>query len=220
MTNLVSRDSKDSPAPPIHVVYFDLGNVLLGFDHGIACRNLAALFGTDEATMRRFVFDDGLEDRYERGEIDTPTFHGLLCERFQRRPALSDVRLAAADIFHPLPATIAVVSQLKGAGYTTGILSNTCEAHWEFARGGRFRFLNDLFDHIVLSYEVKSMKPEPEIYRAAIEKAGCPAESIFFMDDRHENVAGARAAGIRAVHFEHGHRLAEDLRRHGLRFNF
>lgn len=215
-----SRPTVESEGASIDVVLFDLGNVLLAFDHGIACRNLATLLGTDAETIRREVFASGLEDRYERGEFDTAGFHRWLCERFSARPSIDQVRRAASDIFTMRCDTVSILAQLKGAGIRTGVLSNTCEAHWSFVTDGRYRFLRDLVDHVVLSYEVRSMKPEPEIYRAAIEMVGVPAERIFFMDDRPENVRGAIEVGIRAVPFVDGATLAEELRRCGLKFNY
>ena len=45
------------------------------------------------------------------------------------------------------------------------------------------------------------MKPDREIYDAAIQSAGVAPDEIFFMDDRIENVQAANAAGLDAVHF-------------------
>lgn len=204
----------------IQMVYFDLGNVLLGFDHGLGCQQLAQLYNTDAQQVRDLVFGQGLEDRYERGEISTQEFYETLCDSFGARPELAAVKYAAANIFHVRYDTVPIVSMLKGTGMRTGILSNTCEAHWHYVIDGRYRFLNDLFDHVVLSYEARSMKPDPTIYEVAIAEARCAPEEIFFMDDRAENVEGARAMGIDAVLFTHGAQLAEDLRQRGLRFNY
>lgn len=202
------------------MIYFDLGNVLLGFDHSIGCRQLAELYQTDEASVRARVFEQGLEDQYERGEISTSEFHQILCEDFGCQPELAAVKHAAASIFHVRYDTVPIVSMLKGTGMRTGILSNTCEAHWHYVIDGRYRFLNDLFDHVVLSYEARSMKPDPRIYEVAIAQAGCAPEEIFFMDDRVENVEGARAMGIDAVLFTDGPQLARDLRLRGVKFNY
>ena len=47
---------------------------------------------------------------------------------------------------------------------------------------------------VVLSYEVKAMKPARSIYDFATQQAGVPAERIFFTDDRLDNIAGAKEA--------------------------
>ena len=56
---------------PISMVYFDLGNVLLKFDHEQSCRNLGKLFHVPAPDVRNFVFESGLEDQYETGELST-----------------------------------------------------------------------------------------------------------------------------------------------------
>ena len=76
------------------------------------------------------------------------------------------------------------------------------------------------FDEFVLSYEVRSMKPERKIYDEAIQKAGVPASEIFFCDDRPDNVAGALAAGLDAVQYHTVKQLGEELYVRGVRMNY
>ena len=54
-------------------------------------------------------------------------------------------------------------------------------------------------------------KPEPAIYRRALDILGGPAERILFIDDRAENVAGAAEAGMKAIRFEGADALRRDL---------
>jgi HAD superfamily hydrolase (TIGR01509 family) len=54
-------------------------------------------------------------------------------------------------------------------------------------------------------------KPEPAIYRRALDILGRPAERILFIDDRAENVAGAAAVGIKAIRFESAEALRREL---------
>ena len=55
--------------------------------------------------------------------------------------------------------------------------------------------LDDWFRQIVLSYEVRGMKPEPLIYEASERQAGCLGGQIFFTDDRADNIAAAARRG-------------------------
>jgi HAD superfamily hydrolase (TIGR01509 family) len=80
--------------------------------------------------------------------------------------------------------------------------------------------LRDYFDTFVLSHEIRAAKPEAKIFEAAIEMANVPAQEIFFVDDRIENVNGARAVGLDAVQFTAAGHLAADLRQRGIRFNY
>ena len=80
--------------------------------------------------------------------------------------------------------------------------------------------LKNYFEIYVLSHEVRAIKPEPQIFRAAIEMAPADPDEIFFVDDREENVAAARESGIDAVQFSDAAHLADELRSRGLRFNY
>jgi FMN phosphatase YigB (HAD superfamily) len=72
------------------------------------------------------------------------------------------------------------------------------------------------FHDLVLSYEVKAMKPLPEIFQAAIARAGCRPEECFYTDDIAAFVAAARSLGIDAVRFESLAQLEEELRARGI----
>jgi putative hydrolase of the HAD superfamily len=68
----------------------------------------------------------------------------------------------------------------------------------------------------VLSYEVRALKPGPEIYRAALKKAAAPPASCVFIDDMEENIAGAAALGLNTIHYKPGTDLEKGLRALGV----
>jgi glucose-1-phosphatase len=70
----------------------------------------------------------------------------------------------------------------------------------------------------ILSFEVHSMKPEPEIFQAAVARAGCRAEECFFTDDLADNVEAAKRQGMDAVQFESPAQLEEEMDRRGIRW--
>jgi len=72
------------------------------------------------------------------------------------------------------------------------------------------------FDDLVLSYEVRAMKPQPEIFQAAVARAGCRAEECFYTDDIAAYVDAARQMGIDGVVFESRVQLEGELRRRGM----
>ena len=71
----------------------------------------------------------------------------------------------------------------------------------------------------MLSYEVKSLKPDAKIYQRAIELAGVPANKIFYIDDVPGHVEGARKAGLDAVQFTTIDALVQELVQRGVRCN-
>ncbi len=71
---------------PIELVYFDLGNVLLTFDHDLAARQMAEVAKVSEETVQRVVFEEGLQERFERGDLTTDEFFDSFCELTGSQP--------------------------------------------------------------------------------------------------------------------------------------
>jgi HAD superfamily hydrolase (TIGR01509 family) len=69
----------------------------------------------------------------------------------------------------------------------------------------------------VLSHEVRAIKPEPDIYHLAAQRAGVPPDRIFFCDDIPAHVDAARAAGWQAEVFTSAGGLIDALDRRGLK---
>ncbi len=203
----------DLPTPKF--IYFDLGNVLLNFDHQRAARQMAEVAGTSPAAAWDAVFTTGLELRYERGEMTTAEFHALFCQLTGTTSSVAALSHAASDIFEPNPAVIDLLGKLRRHGRRLGLLSNTNDAHWSFITSA-FPDLPGQFEVVALSFELQTLKPEQEIYAQAARLAGCEPAAILFIDDRTENVAGAQAAGFDAVQFTDHPTLVADLLARGL----
>jgi putative hydrolase of the HAD superfamily len=201
-------------------IYFDLGNVLLKFSHRLAARQMADVAGVTEEMAWNAVFESGLSDRYELGHITSRDFFEHFCRATSSRPDFQQLLHAVSDIFELNTAIVPLVTHLHSAHRRLGILSNTNEAHWQFVSQGRYAIIRDFFPVKALSFQLKSMKPQPEIYTAAAALAGFDPQEIFFMDDRTENVAGARAVGFDAVLYENPRQLADELRRRHVRWNY
>ena len=201
-------------------IYFDLGNVLVYFDHWIACRQMAEVAGLTPEHVRQVVFGTDLEHRYESGQVDDRQFYDAFCKATDTQPDYDQLLIAGSDIFRLNHSMLPVVGQLDGAGYRLGILSNTSPAHWAWVTAGRFGIVNLAFDLAALSYEIGACKPEPKIFAAAAELAGFRPQEIFFVDDMPENVAAARQAGFDAVLYTTTAQLVADLHARGVQFNY
>ena len=193
---------------------------MLTFDHRIACRQVAELTGLSADRIWEIVFGSDLQMRYERGELSSREFFEEFCAASNTRPDYDALHGAHSDIFELNVPVIPIVAHVHAAGYRLGILSNTCEAHWDFVSNGRFTAIRDFFAVRVLSHVERCSKPDVAIYRRAVELAGAEPGRIFFVDDRPENVDAALRAGLDAVLFRGPLQLAEALRRRGVAFNY
>lgn len=200
----------------IRFVYFDMGNVLLYFDHRQAARQMAEVAGVLPDRVWDAVFASDLNTRYDAGQLSTDEFFEEFCRLTGSRPPRAELERAASAIFRVNVSIRPIIGHLSGAGYRVGLVSNTCPLHWEYVSRGRHRLLPELFDVVVLSYELRLLKPQPEFYAAATDRAGVRPEEIFFVDDLEENVVGARAFGWQAERYTTTAKLAADLRARGV----
>jgi putative hydrolase of the HAD superfamily len=112
------------------------------------------------------------------------------------------------------PAMLAWQERVKQRGLRTAILSNLGDnVHDRMER--TFDWLSR-FDVLVWSYQLHLAKPDPAIYRYALERLGTAAAETFFIDDKQVNIDAARAMGMRGHVFTNVERLREDLIAQGL----
>ena len=204
---------------PPRFLYFDLGKVLIDFSVERLLRQVGAAAGIGAERAHDVLFADGLMTRFECGRTDSRGLYDALCREAGTRLDYDSLLKAATDIFELNSAVLPLVAQLGQTGRPMGILSNTCEIHWEHCFS-HYRIVREEFSVYALSYQIGAVKPDAAIFRAAAELAGHRPENIFFVDDRPEHVAGARGAGFDAVQFTTTAALAGELRKRGVRFNF
>jgi putative hydrolase of the HAD superfamily len=193
---------------PFDVILFDVGGVLLnnGWDYG---ERTAVLnhFGLDLAAFEArhaAPYDAWERDAISlRAYLDATVFYEP--RAFSREEFFSSM-LAQS---HLLPdGALGILKELSASNKCMiGALNN------EARETNEYRFthfgLRSYFKVSFSSCYVGLRKPEPAIYQRALDILGRPAGRILFIDDREENVAGAAAAGIKAIQFQG----AEALRR-------
>jgi FMN phosphatase YigB (HAD superfamily) len=199
-------------------IYFDLGKVLIDFSFERMFRQMGQAAGIEPRQVQA-VLAAGLQVDYESGRLDSRTAHEVFCRQTGTQPDYEAFSLACNDIFTPIDSMLPVVAQLFHAGYRLGILSNTCDGHWNYCLR-RYTMLRDFFSVYALSFEIGVAKPEKAIFCKAAELAGCPPEEIFYTDDIAGNVAGARSAGLDAVVYTSTTELVKELRKRGVEFNY
>jgi glucose-1-phosphatase len=200
-------------------LYFDLGRVLVNFSVDQMLAQVGTVAGIDVETVRNAVFAGKLLHHLESGQLSTGQFYEAFCAATNTRADFDRLVRAATEIFELNLPIVPIVAHLRQAGYRMGILSNTCEMHWEYCRR-QYRIVQDCFQVYALSYKIGAVKPDAAIFHAAAELAGCRPEEMFFVDDLPGHVAGAKAVGVDAVQFTTAESLAEELRNRAIRFNY
>lgn len=200
------------------VLMFDFGNVVCHFDYGIMYDKFGpnlGLTGTQYEALLREKRIPALAMEFERGGITHESFMSTVISRAGLEMSHEEFEACWVDIFWLNEPVARLIVELKRAGYTLLLGSNTNFLHARFYRR-RFAEILDLFDHFVFSHEVLSLKPDRGFFRACVDQVGVPADSCIFIDDVLENVEGARAAGLRAIQFKGTPGLIDALRAHGV----
>ena len=138
--------------------------------------------------------------RVERGEItlaEARAGHRALLAEAGIELQLPEAGAAPRIVFRPNEPVVALVHELKAAGFRLGVLTNNV---LEFRENWRAMLpFDDLFDDIVDSHEVKMRKPNPAIYQLALARLGAEAGRTAFLDDVAANVEAAERVGMRGV---------------------
>ena len=178
-------------------IVFDLGKVLLDFDYSIAARRIAAKASYQGDIYQFFTTHSELLLRYETGLVTSAEFFQAICRATGFAGSYEEFGSYFGDIFSEIPPMVAFQVRLRKAGFPTYIFSNTNEMAIEHIRRAFPFFAN--FDGYIYSYEVRSMKPAPEIYEAMEKLSNSSGDEILYIDDRPENVEGGRRQGWRVI---------------------
>lgn len=196
------RSTESSPAKrPVFV--FDFGGVVIKWRNNNPIFDYVAdRYGIPRAEMRR-VFELALP-RLETGDVSMREFMEEALGKFGNRLRKGD----SPDALWTLPferlvkfrvGTVELVTSLRRKGYRVYLFSNTSPPH---ARLLRRKGWDKLFDGFVSSCELGSMKPSATAFGRALAEIGANPSDVVFIDDKEENVKGAKDSGIRwAIRF-------------------
>ncbi len=195
-------------------VIFDVGRVLFRWD----LRHLYAKLIDDPAEVERFCttiitpewhfqHDAGrpLADMVEERIAEFPHAEALI-RAYQRR--------FNETIPGPVEGMPELVERLHGAGVPLYIITNFGDEFWSMFRPTQPIF--DRFEDILVSGVEKLIKPDPAIYRLALDRFGLEAAHTLFIDDVPENIAGAASVGIDGHVFTGAAAATQWLRDRGL----
>ena len=188
----------------IKSIVFDLGNVIIDLDYPRHFEAMKDIFGD---RWDGESYPESVEDvliRYEKGLISDDAF---IWAFQQIKPDMNPrtFMLAWNSMLGEIRAErFDMLEDLKER-YKLYLLSNTNNMHLMAERSylrkdlGRTDFESRYFRDVFYSHEIKMRKPDGEIYRYVQTMIGDDASEILFIDDRIENVEGARAEGWCAV---------------------
>lgn len=189
----------------IDAIILDFGGVFTE-SHFAVFEHAAAEIGARPELLIEVVFGPYDRDtdhpwhRLERGESSLADAHAeIMALAAERALEIDPLRILARMARGGLRgAVVERTRALRRAGYRTALLTNNVH---EFREGWRSLLPEDpLFDAVIDSSEVGLRKPDPAIYRLALERlGGVPPQRTVFLDDFAGNVDAAERLGMRGV---------------------
>jgi putative hydrolase of the HAD superfamily len=195
----------------VEALLFDLGGVIVELDWERVFSHWARCAGKPAATIREGFSFDVPYQRHERGEIDSGAYYESLRRSLQLDIPDDEIDLGWKAVFvREIPETVALIRSLRGR-IPMYLFSNSNPAH-HAAWSTRFAEAIELFDQVFVSSEIGRRKPSRESFEHVAREIGLAPGSILFLDDTMENVEGARASGMQAVHVRSPQDVRDALR--------
>jgi len=183
----------------IRAVFFDLGGVILRTEYQAPRQHLAERLGMEYDDLVKIVFDSDSGIKATMGEINSDQHWDSVMKRL-KRPAseLDSIReeFFAGDILDR--TLLDYLRSLRGK-YKTGLISNAWGDLRDYIVREKF---DDAFDRMIISAEVGVAKPEPKIFKIALEQFGVRPNQAVFVDDFLINIEGCEKVGMKGIHFK------------------
>lgn len=203
----------------IEAVIFDLGNVLVDFDHRIAAEKISGHCALSPRKIFELFFDSRLTALFEEGKLPARDFFKRVKKKLKLKMGYAAFLPVWNEIFYLSKKNKGVyrIAACLNKEYRTLLLSNINALHFEYLKENFPVF--DVFHEVITSFEAGFRKPHPSIYRKALSILEVKPERVFYTDDRPELVASARKLGIRGFVFRGIERLKKDLLDNGIKMS-
>jgi 2-haloacid dehalogenase len=189
---------------------FDFGGVLVDWNPRYLYEKF---FDGDERGMQRFLDEIGFAEWNLQQDKGRP-FAEAVAELSGRFPQYAELIRAydlrwEESISGPIQPTVEILGELKQAGYPLYGLSNWSEEKFRLVRP-KYEFF-DWFEAILVSGEVRLVKPDEPIFNLMLERIGRRAEECLLVDDSAANIQAAARLGFRTIHFQSPEQLRREL---------
>ncbi len=195
----------------IKVIVFDLGRVLVDFDHRIAAQKISAFTRKTPEQIFDLFFDSSLIQSFEEGKISPEDFFANVSQILGFNMGFEEFLPIWNQIFFLTAENKAVYAFCKSLKkrHRIALLSNINVLHFNYLKENFSIF--GIFHDIFASCEMGCIKPNPEIYRKLVSALRVMPEEVFYVDDRPELIEQANALGIRGFVYKGTEQLKLDL---------
>jgi len=185
-------------------IIFDLGKVLIDFSFDPFYDWIENHTNRTRKDVYKFLKENQLIKDYELGKISSKVFFESLKEFLNTDCSVEFLKELWNDIFSPIEENIELLKELflnkEKYKIQLGLLSNTNDEHIKYLE--KHYDIFSLFDAKVFSYQVHLEKPQKEIYEYTLNLLKTKPVVTLFIDDKIENVEGAKELNIHSIHYQ------------------
>lgn len=182
-------------------IILDVGRVLVAWKPKETMKEKLGFSEETVNDLAKALFESGVWNEADRGVLSNDEFLALAISRAPEYE--KEIRLFWDNVdkaIWQLPYAGEWIRTMKKAGYQVYILSNYGSWTYDKTREAVLNFLEEV-DGAIFSYQVKQIKPNPEIFQSLFEKYSLQAEECVFLDDLPANIEGAKAVGMQGIVF-------------------
>ncbi|HTF27158.1 MAG TPA: HAD family phosphatase [Candidatus Limnocylindria bacterium] len=196
---------------------FDIGRVLIRVDTSRAMDGLASGLSLTPQDVWSAIEKDPRWLDWQEGRISPRDWHLHLAKRLGSSLTFEEFSEVWNRALDPNPIHSESYLAKLSKNYRLALLSNTDPIHMsnEEARFPFFRF----FPIRIYSYRVGASKPDPVIYREALQACQVRAEEAVYIDDVAAYAEAAQRLGMSGIVFQSPEQLQSDLRKLGIQLD-
>ncbi len=195
----------------IKCIIFDVGGVLLKesveMQHNAINKELGQkLLSRKDLLHRKSLAGGVAEKEYykilsKKSGIAAPKLRVLFSAKFSKHMKINN-------------DTLRILKKLKNDGYRICILSNVIPEHKRINKNlGVYSHAH----HLVLSCDVRTVKPGSGIFKISLKKMKSKPEECVYIEDRKEYLETPKKLGMNVIHFKNAKQLKSDLRKYGVK---
>lgn len=197
----------------INTIFFDFGGVLVKQPNKTRINRWQKLFGIENHPEINAILENPHESQLIKdiclGIVPEDHLWQIMAEKWHIKPSLVEkLRQKSFSKRHLNKPMVKFLAECH-YDYHTAILSNA---------GDKSRYVMEKIYHldryveeIIISAEERVIKPDPEIYRIALERLGTNPETSLLIDDLRENIEAARKFGMHAIQFIDNEQTIRDV---------
>ena len=200
----------------IKTVIFDLGGVYFTDGTKRAIDIISKRWNLDPVLVTD-VFKGKIGTAYRESKISHEEFWEQAKKTLGIDASMNELALIWLEGYVPIEGTVDIIKELKEKGYEIIYLSDNVQERIYYIEK-KYHFLQ-YFKSGVFSHIVGVRKPNPRIYKLALEEASNPAENCVYIDDKPELLEEANKLGMSTIAFTNSNKLRERLRELGVKLS-